>query len=165
MRICSILLLPVVADDGVSMEIAALSALALGFVSVGSGNGEITSRILQTLMERDDAALDEKWRRFMALGLALLYVAPDFKAGTDSCEDLLLRCHRERPAGAETAALVWRLLEESTPRVKVHQELVLQPQHYIAQARQRRPTVPSDVSSYIVDSYVRLRKLSKGEAA
>ncbi|KAG0708026.1 armadillo-type protein [Suillus ampliporus] len=68
------LLLPAVADDGVSMEIAALSALALGFVFVGSGNGEITSTILQTLMERDDNALDEKWGRFMALGLALLYV-------------------------------------------------------------------------------------------
>ncbi|EGN95589.1 hypothetical protein SERLA73DRAFT_113215 [Serpula lacrymans var. lacrymans S7.3] len=35
--------------------------------------------------------------------------------------------------------------------------------HYIAQARQRRPTVPPQVSSYIVDSYVRLRKLSKDE--
>ncbi|KIK82554.1 hypothetical protein PAXRUDRAFT_832183 [Paxillus rubicundulus Ve08.2h10] len=37
--------------------------------------------------------------------------------------------------------------------------------HYIAQARLKRPTVPSAVSSYIVDSYVRLRKLSKDEAA
>ncbi|KAG1850147.1 hypothetical protein F4604DRAFT_1809232, partial [Suillus subluteus] len=48
------LLLPAVADDGVSMEIAALSAFALGFVFVGSGNGEIMtlSTILQTLMER-----------------------------------------------------------------------------------------------------------------
>ena len=35
--------------------------------------------------------------------------------------------------------------------------------HYIALARQRRPTVPSEVSSYIVDSYVRLRKISKDE--
>jgi len=35
--------------------------------------------------------------------------------------------------------------------------------HYIAQARQRRPTVPREVSSYVVDSYVRLRKVSKDE--
>src|SRR6266403_3514310 len=35
---------------------------------------------------------------------------------------------------------------------------------YIALARQCRPVVPSDVSSYIVDSYVRLRKQSKEEA-
>ncbi|KAH0830689.1 minichromosome maintenance protein mcm7p [Lanmaoa asiatica] len=37
--------------------------------------------------------------------------------------------------------------------------------HYIAQARLKRPIVPPTVSSYIVDSYVRLRKLSKEEAA
>lgn len=36
--------------------------------------------------------------------------------------------------------------------------------HYIAQARLRRPTVSPEVSKYIVDSYVRLRKLSKDAA-
>jgi 26S proteasome regulatory subunit N1 len=51
-----------VADDDVSMEIAAPSTLALGFVFVGSRNGEITSVILQTLTDRDDKALGEKWR-------------------------------------------------------------------------------------------------------
>jgi DNA replication licensing factor MCM7 len=35
---------------------------------------------------------------------------------------------------------------------------------YIALARQCRPVVPPDVSSYIVDSYVRLRKQSKEDA-
>ncbi|KAK2466838.1 hypothetical protein APHAL10511_001096 [Amanita phalloides] len=35
---------------------------------------------------------------------------------------------------------------------------------YIAEARRIRPTVPQHVSSYIVDSYVRLRKVSKSEA-
>lgn len=35
--------------------------------------------------------------------------------------------------------------------------------HYIALARSKRPTVPPQVSSYVVDSYVRLRKLSKEE--
>jgi DNA replication licensing factor MCM7 len=35
--------------------------------------------------------------------------------------------------------------------------------HYIALARQKRPTVPAAVSAYIVESYVRLRKLSKDE--
>jgi hypothetical protein len=63
-----------VADDGVSMEIASMSALALGFVFVGSGNGEVASTILQTLMEREEKVLGEKWGRFMVLGLALLYL-------------------------------------------------------------------------------------------
>ncbi len=68
------LLLPLIADESVSMEIASLAALSLGFVFVGSGNGEVSSTILQTLMEREPKQLDEKWARYMALGLALLYV-------------------------------------------------------------------------------------------
>lgn len=68
------LILPFVADETMSMEIASLASLALGFIFVGSGNGEIASTILQTLMERDDKQLDEKWARYMVLGLALLYL-------------------------------------------------------------------------------------------
>ena len=52
--------LPVVLDEGMSMEIASLTSLALGFIFVGSGNGEIASTILQMLMEREDKYLDEK---------------------------------------------------------------------------------------------------------
>ncbi|TFY78082.1 hypothetical protein EWM64_g5931 [Hericium alpestre] len=50
-----------------------------------------------------------------------------------------------------------------------HPELEYEPidpvlmRHYIALARQRRPTVPRAVSNYVVESYVRLRKLSKDE--
>ncbi|CAK5277563.1 unnamed protein product [Mycena citricolor] len=33
--------------------------------------------------------------------------------------------------------------------------------HYIAGAREKRPIVPPEVSSYVVDSYVRLRKMGK----
>ncbi|KAF8508239.1 armadillo-type protein [Hysterangium stoloniferum] len=68
------LLVPNIVDDAVSMEIASLSALALGFIGVGSCNYDVTSSILQTLMEREDAQLNEKWARFMALGLALLFL-------------------------------------------------------------------------------------------
>ncbi|THH29586.1 hypothetical protein EUX98_g4595 [Antrodiella citrinella] len=35
--------------------------------------------------------------------------------------------------------------------------------HYIAGARERRPTVPPEVSNYIVESYVRLRKVAKDD--
>ncbi|KAI0780553.1 MCM-domain-containing protein [Trametes elegans] len=37
--------------------------------------------------------------------------------------------------------------------------------HYIARAREHRPTVPAEVSNYIVETYVRLRKLSKDDEA
>lgn len=68
------LLLPLVADDTNSMEIASLAALTLGFIFVGSCNADVTMTILQTLMEREPSQLDEKWTRFMILGLALLYL-------------------------------------------------------------------------------------------
>ncbi|KAI5122903.1 hypothetical protein M0805_007581 [Coniferiporia weirii] len=70
----SSLLLPLIGDDSNSMEVASLVSLSLGLIFVGSCNGEIAGTILQTLMERDDEALDEKWARFMVLGLALLYL-------------------------------------------------------------------------------------------
>ncbi|KZT10323.1 26S proteasome regulatory complex, non-ATPase subcomplex, Rpn1 subunit [Laetiporus sulphureus 93-53] len=81
------LLLPYIADDSVSMEIASLSALALGFIFVGSGNGEIASTILQTLMEREDKQLEEKWARYMILGLALLYLG--LQDGSDATVETL----------------------------------------------------------------------------
>ena len=68
-------LLPVVVDKCASTgKIPMLAALSLGFMFVGSGNGEITSTILQTLMAGDDKlkSLGDKWEWFLALGLVLL---------------------------------------------------------------------------------------------
>ncbi len=67
-------LLPYVADDATSMEVSSMAALALGYVFVGSGNGDIAISIVQTLMERSDAQLSEKWARFMALALGLVFL-------------------------------------------------------------------------------------------
>lgn len=74
------LLLESVADTDTTMEISALAALSLGFVFVGSCNGEITSTILQALMERDPSQLNDKWTRFMVLGLAFLFVGKQEEA-------------------------------------------------------------------------------------
>ncbi|CAG8559320.1 8361_t:CDS:10 [Diversispora eburnea] len=68
------LLLPLVSDTNLSMEIASLAALSLGMIFVGDCNGDITSTILQTMMERDATQLKESWGRYMGLGLALLYL-------------------------------------------------------------------------------------------
>ena len=84
------LLLPLVVDDTVSMEIASLASLALGFIFVGSGNGEIASTILQTLMEREDKQLDEKWARFMVLGLGLLYLGLFISSMRDTYANTIL---------------------------------------------------------------------------
>jgi 26S proteasome regulatory subunit N1 len=65
-------LLPLVTDTTVSMEISSMAALSIGMICVGSLNGEVTSSILQTFMEREDAQLKDTHARFMGLGLALL---------------------------------------------------------------------------------------------
>ncbi|TDL24638.1 26S proteasome regulatory complex, non-ATPase subcomplex, Rpn1 subunit [Rickenella mellea] len=70
----SSLLLPIAGDDSLSMEVVSITSLALGFIFVGSCHYEITCIILSTLMERSEAELDEKWSRFLALGLALLHL-------------------------------------------------------------------------------------------
>lgn len=51
-----------------------MTALALGFIFVGSCDGEVTMTILQTMMEREEAELNSKWGRFLSLGLALLFL-------------------------------------------------------------------------------------------
>lgn len=68
------LLLPAIGDEANTMEIVAISALALGFIFVGSSNGDVAMAILQTMMERSDEDLKDKWARFLGLGLALLYL-------------------------------------------------------------------------------------------
>lgn len=59
------------------MEISSLAALSIGFIFVGSKNGDVSTTMLQTLLEKHeggDKGLDEKWAKFFALGLALLYL-------------------------------------------------------------------------------------------
>lgn len=68
------LLLPHVGDTSLSIEIAATTALALGFVFAGSSNGDVAGTILQTMMERPDSELSDRWSRYLALALAMLYI-------------------------------------------------------------------------------------------
>lgn len=72
-------LAPLVGDEDSSMEVAAMTALALGFIFVGSANGDVAELILTTMTERTDEQLGEKWSRFMALGLGLLYVGESLR--------------------------------------------------------------------------------------
>jgi 26S proteasome regulatory subunit N1 len=67
-------LLPHVADETNTMEVASMAALALGFVYVGSADGEIASTILQTLMEREEAQLTSEWSIFIGLALGLVFL-------------------------------------------------------------------------------------------
>ncbi|KAI9596099.1 26S proteasome regulatory complex, non-ATPase subcomplex, Rpn1 subunit [Syncephalis fuscata] len=68
------LLLPLVSDTEVAMSISSLATLAIGQVMAGSCNGELASQILETMMGREEAQLNDPFAKFMALGLALLFL-------------------------------------------------------------------------------------------
>jgi 26S proteasome regulatory subunit N1 len=71
------LLLPVFADSRSSMEVVGVAALACGLIAVGSCNGEVTSTILQTLMEKcetDVAGMKESYAKYLPLGIGLCYL-------------------------------------------------------------------------------------------
>ena len=67
-------LLPHAADETNGMEVASMAALAVGFVFVGSGDGDIASVILQTMMEREESQLTSEWSIFMSLALGLIFL-------------------------------------------------------------------------------------------
>merc|ERR1712066_908960 len=70
------LLLPVFADSKSNMEVIGVTALACGLIAVGSCNGEVTSTILQTLMEKSEKESDLKdsFAKFLPLGIGLCYL-------------------------------------------------------------------------------------------
>ncbi|KAG0652648.1 26S proteasome regulatory subunit rpn-1 [Hyphodiscus hymeniophilus] len=68
------LLLPIVADTSLDMQISAMAALSLGMIFVGSANSDVSEAIVQTFLDDDrQSQLKDKWTRFMALGLGLLF--------------------------------------------------------------------------------------------
>nr|CUU99759.1 hypothetical transcript [Hymenolepis microstoma] len=65
-------LLPAILDTSTSrLQHACLAALSAGMIAVGSLNEEVTSTILQTMLERPAAHWNNTFSKFMALGLAL----------------------------------------------------------------------------------------------
>merc|ERR1719435_482891 len=68
------LLLPVFADPKSNMEVVGVTALATGLISVGSCNGEVTSTILQTLMEKTEADMKDSYAKYLPLGIGLCYL-------------------------------------------------------------------------------------------
>lgn len=68
------LLLPLITDSGESMQISAMAALSCGLIWIGTSNAEISEAIVTTLMDEDrKSQLTDKWTRFLALGLGLLF--------------------------------------------------------------------------------------------
>lgn len=67
-------LLPLIADTAQEMRVSAMAALACGMVFVGSSHPEVSEAIVTTLLDEDrKSQLTDKWTRFLALGLGLLF--------------------------------------------------------------------------------------------
>ena len=54
-----------------SVQVVGIAALSCGLVAVGSGNGNVTSTIMQTMMEKTELELKDTYARFLALGVGL----------------------------------------------------------------------------------------------
>lgn len=68
------LLTPVFSDPKSNMEVVGMAGLACGMISVGSCNPEVTNTIIQTLMEKSEADLQDTYARFLPLGLGLCHL-------------------------------------------------------------------------------------------
>uniref|UniRef100_A0A3B4FXR5 26S proteasome non-ATPase regulatory subunit 2 n=1 Tax=Pundamilia nyererei TaxID=303518 RepID=A0A3B4FXR5_9CICH len=69
------LLLPVMGDSKSSMEVVGVTALACGMIAVGTCNGDVTSTIVQTIMEKNEQELKDTYARWLPLGLGLNHLA------------------------------------------------------------------------------------------
>ncbi|RMD43603.1 hypothetical protein DV735_g1509, partial [Chaetothyriales sp. CBS 134920] len=68
------LLRPLVEDSTLDMQVSALAAVSLGLIFVGSSNHDVAEAIAVQLMDDErQKQFKDKWARFMALGLGLLY--------------------------------------------------------------------------------------------
>ncbi|EGS21474.1 26S proteasome regulatory subunit rpn1-like protein [Thermochaetoides thermophila DSM 1495] len=67
-------LLPIIIDTSQEMRVSAMAALACGIIFVGSSHPEVSEAIITTLLDDDrKSQLTDKWTRFLALGLGLLF--------------------------------------------------------------------------------------------
>ncbi len=54
-----------------NMQVVGVTALACGMIAVGSCNGDVTSTIVQTIMEKNEQELKDSYARWLPLGLGL----------------------------------------------------------------------------------------------
>lgn len=68
------LLMPIIVDSTQDMQISAMAALACGLIAIGTSHPEVSEAIVTTLMDDErKSQLTDKWTRFLALGLGLLF--------------------------------------------------------------------------------------------
>ncbi|XP_031550195.1 26S proteasome non-ATPase regulatory subunit 2-like [Actinia tenebrosa] len=68
------LILPVLSDSKSTTEVIGMAAVACGMVAIGTCNVEVTSSILQAMMEQSETQVKDNFTRFLALGLGLTFL-------------------------------------------------------------------------------------------
>lgn len=115
------LLQPMIEDTALDMQTSAMASLALGLVFVGTSNSEISEAIVQTMMDEERKhQLKDKWTRFMALGLGLLFF------GKQEEGDVILELLKviDHPVSKSTAVLAEICAYAGTGTVLKLQELL-----------------------------------------
>jgi 26S proteasome regulatory subunit N1 len=114
-------LLPIISDTSQEMRVSAMAALACGLVFVGSSHAEAGEAIIMTLLDDErKSQLTDKWTRFLALGLGLLYF------GRQEEVDVVLETLKvvEHPMAKPTAVLASICAWAGTGAVLKIQELL-----------------------------------------
>lgn len=115
------LLLPIISDSSQEMQISAMAALSCGLIFVGSSQPDVSEAIVTTLMDEDrKSQLTDKWTRFLALGLGLLFF------GRQEEVDVILETLKavEHPMATPTAVLAEICAWAGTGAVLKIQELL-----------------------------------------
>ena len=68
-----------IVDTSLSLKESAYAALSLGLSFVGQCNGDVAEAIVQTLMERDEAQLNEHFAKYFGVGIAFLFMGQQNK--------------------------------------------------------------------------------------
>ncbi|KAL1876550.1 proteasome regulatory particle base subunit [Diaporthe australafricana] len=114
-------LLPVINDTTQDMQISAMAALACGLIFVGTSHPDVTEAIITTLLDDErQNQLKDKWTRFLALGLGLLFF------GKQEEVDVILETLKaiDHPAAKPTAVLAEICAWAGTGAVLKIQELL-----------------------------------------
>ncbi|KAK3990060.1 armadillo-type protein [Cladorrhinum sp. PSN332] len=114
-------LLSIITDTTEEMRVSAMAALSCGLIFVGSSNPEVSEAIITTLLDEDRSSqLTDKWTRFLALGLGLLFF------GRQEEVDVILETLKavEHPMAKPTAVLAEICAWAGTGAVLKIQELL-----------------------------------------
>jgi 26S proteasome regulatory subunit N1 len=68
-----------IVDTNLSLKESSFAALSLGLSFVGQCNGDVAEAIIQTLMEREEAQLNDHFAKYFGVGLALLFMGQQNK--------------------------------------------------------------------------------------